>query len=77
MVQQWIAQTFADTRRAADHHERAFFRVGTCNGIYQAQAAHVIGDAHCAHAVDARIGVGGVAGVEFVAGPDHPDGACF
>ena len=57
-------------RRPHDVHDGGMFRIGTPDGIDGAEFADAEGGDEGAHALDAAVAVGGVAGVELVAVPD-------
>ncbi len=58
---------------ADEDDERHLLGVGAGNGVHRTEPADPPGDAHGSDAVDARIRVGGIAGVELVAGADELD----
>ncbi len=61
---------------ADEDDERHLLGVGAGDRVHGAEAAHAPGDAHGADAVDARVGVRRVAGVELIAGADELDARC-
>ena len=70
VVQQRIAFALLESGRAADHHDRRFFRIRAGHGVGQIQAAHAVGHADGAQAPHAGIGVRRKTGGVLAGRPD-------
>src|SRR4029079_1109012 len=73
VVQQHGGAPLRGTRPPYEDDDGNLLGVGAGDGVHGAEAAHAPGDTDATDAVDPRIGVGRVAGVELVAGADEFD----
>ena len=71
VVEQGIALALIHPRRAADDHDRRFFRKRPGDRVHHFQPAHAIRHAHRAQPADARIGIRREARALFVACRDR------
>ena len=77
VMQERIIGPLAHTRRAGDQHHRRFLGVRTRDAVGDAQSADAVGHAYRPHTVDARVRVGGKAGVVLATAADEIDRAVF
>ncbi len=73
MVEQHGRAPLRGARASDKHHKRHLLGIGACDGVHRAEAADAPRHADTADAVDPRIGVGGIPGVELIAGADELD----
>ena len=73
MVQQHGGAPLRGARTADEDDERHLLGIGAGDGVHGAEAADAPGDTDAADAVDPRIGVRRIAGIQLVAGADELD----
>jgi hypothetical protein len=76
-MQQRAGTKINQRRRAGDRHHWHSFREGTSHAVNGAQFPDAIGRGKCTDAPNASITVGGIGGVEFIAGADILDIAFY
>ena len=73
VVQQHRGAPLRGARTADQDDERYLLGIGAGDRVHGAEAADAPGDTDATDAVDPRIGIGRIAGVELVAGADELD----